>query len=223
MSDTMRILIVDPDAIAGQATAQMLSDQGYANQLVANGDRAIAALEQDRLSAEPSSIGVVMIDLDGLGPTRGIELIRTLHDDWPAVVAVMVSAYRKVETAVQAMRLGAADYLLKPVVIDELIDAVGRAEQRHLLHVDSESAQTPLAEVENQAPRPPASLSSPDPDVEDWSPIPLSDAMKEPERQYILRALEANGWNRGQTAQQLDINRTTLYKKIRQYRLDEPA
>lgn len=223
MSDTMCILIVDPDAIAGQATAQMLSDQGYANQLVANGDRAIAALEQDRLSADPSSIGVAMIDLDGLGPTRGIELIRTLHDDWPAVVAVMVSAYRKVETAVQAMRLGAADYLLKPVVIDELIDAVGRAEQRHLLHIDSESAQPPLAEVENQAPRPPAQPSTPVPSIEDWSPIPLSDAMKEPERQYILRALEANGWNRGQTAQQLDINRTTLYKKIRQYRLDEPA
>ena len=53
--------------------------------------------------------------------------------------------------------------------------------------------------------------------------MPLSEAMKAPEREILLAALEANGWNRGETAKQLDINRTTLYKKIRQHRLDEPA
>lgn len=56
-----------------------------------------------------------------------------------------------------------------------------------------------------------------------WSPMPLTDALREPERQILLAALEANGWNRQETARQLDINRTTLYKKIKQYRLDEPA
>ena len=56
-----------------------------------------------------------------------------------------------------------------------------------------------------------------------WKPMPLSKAMQEPERQILLAALEANAWNRQETAKQLDINRTTLYKKIKQYRLDQPA
>jgi two-component system response regulator HydG len=47
--------------------------------------------------------------------------------------------------------------------------------------------------------------------------------MEEPEKQIILAALKANAWNRQETARQLDINRTTLYKKIKQYQLDEPA
>jgi len=55
----------------------------------------------------------------------------------------------------------------------------------------------------------------------DWKPMPLRDALIEPERQIILAALEANNWNRGETAKQLEINRTTLYKKIKQYGLEE--
>jgi DNA-binding NtrC family response regulator len=48
----------------------------------------------------------------------------------------------------------------------------------------------------------------------------LEEALQEPERQILLAALEANGWNRQQTADQLQINRTTLYKKIKQYGLE---
>jgi DNA-binding NtrC family response regulator len=56
-----------------------------------------------------------------------------------------------------------------------------------------------------------------------WTPTPLAEALQAPERQILLAALEANGWNRQATSRQLDINRTTLYKKIKQYRLDEPG
>jgi len=57
--------------------------------------------------------------------------------------------------------------------------------------------------------------------AEDWRPMPLREALIEPEKQIILAALEANDWNRQKTAEQLDINRTTLYKKIKQYGLEE--
>jgi len=50
---------------------------------------------------------------------------------------------------------------------------------------------------------------------------PLRKALEEPEKQIILAALEANDWNRQKTAEQLDINRTTLYKKIKQYELEQ--
>ncbi|MBI1368235.1 MAG: response regulator [Planctomycetes bacterium] len=54
-----------------------------------------------------------------------------------------------------------------------------------------------------------------------WRPQPLRDALQEPERQIILATLRANDWNRQKTAEVLDINRTTLYKKIKQYGLEE--
>ncbi len=54
-----------------------------------------------------------------------------------------------------------------------------------------------------------------------WTPMPLSNALEEPERQILAAALKANSWNRQATARQLEINRTTLYKKIKHYKLDE--
>jgi DNA-binding NtrC family response regulator len=63
------------------------------------------------------------------------------------------------------------------------------------------------------------------PDLPDapWSPIPLSEAMEEPEKRILLKALRANEWNRQKTADELCINRTTLYKKIKAYGLDKLA
>ncbi|HWB19317.1 MAG TPA: sigma-54 dependent transcriptional regulator, partial [Phycisphaerales bacterium] len=54
----------------------------------------------------------------------------------------------------------------------------------------------------------------------DRDPLPLHKALEEPEKQIILAALKANDWNRQKTADQLQINRTTLYKKMKQYGLD---
>ena len=54
-----------------------------------------------------------------------------------------------------------------------------------------------------------------------WEPMPLVEALKAPERRIILNALEAHDWNRQKTAEALDINRTTLYKKMKAYGLDE--
>jgi DNA-binding NtrC family response regulator len=53
-----------------------------------------------------------------------------------------------------------------------------------------------------------------------WEPIRLEEALREPERVIILRALRANDWNRQKTADDLGINRTTLYKKMRQLDID---
>ena len=51
-------------------------------------------------------------------------------------------------------------------------------------------------------------------------PLALEQALEGPERRIIERALKRNEWNRQATAAELDINRTTLYKKMRKYRLD---
>ncbi|MEM7756243.1 MAG: sigma-54 dependent transcriptional regulator, partial [Planctomycetota bacterium] len=55
-----------------------------------------------------------------------------------------------------------------------------------------------------------------------WEPMPLVEALRAPERRILLKALEANEWNRQKTAEQLDINRTTLYKKMKSFGIEEP-
>ena len=50
----------------------------------------------------------------------------------------------------------------------------------------------------------------------------LREALEGPERQIILQALRSNSWNRAATAETLDINRTTLYKKMKRLGLDDP-
>ena len=55
---------------------------------------------------------------------------------------------------------------------------------------------------------------------EPWIPMTLEEAMREPEREILLRALRANGWNRQKTSDQLGINRTTLYKKMKSLGVD---
>jgi len=54
----------------------------------------------------------------------------------------------------------------------------------------------------------------------EYVPMPLRQALEQPEKQIILAALRANDWNRQQTAEVLDINRSTLYKKIKHYNLE---
>ena len=56
--------------------------------------------------------------------------------------------------------------------------------------------------------------------VHTYKPSTLKDALEEPEKRIIELALRANGWNRQLTAEQLSINRTTLYKKMKRYNLD---
>ncbi|MCA9290918.1 MAG: sigma-54-dependent Fis family transcriptional regulator, partial [Phycisphaerales bacterium] len=55
----------------------------------------------------------------------------------------------------------------------------------------------------------------------EYHPMPLRQALEEPEKRIILAALEANDWNRQKTAEALQVNRTTLYKKIKHFGLEE--
>ena len=69
--------------------------------------------------------------------------------------------------------------------------------------------------------RPPQSAASDD--QSPWVPTALEVALEEPEKRILLKALRANNWNQQSTADQLQINRTTLYKKIKQYGLEQLA
>lgn len=217
MSNSPGILIVDGDAVVAHALEQALTAEGYATHHAESVEAGLERLGSLQAKTTQETVGVVLMDQDAAGIS--LDKMRRLQNDWPLLVPVVTSAFRKVESAVSAMRMGAADYLLKPIVQAELLDAVGRAMQRHLLLVERELVQHDVTKPGVETKR---SITDESP-TEDWQPMPLSEAMKAPERRILLAALKANDWNRGRTAEQLDINRTTLYKKIRQHRLDEPS
>lgn len=81
----------------------------------------------------------------------------------------------------------------------------------------------PAHVIENRPPGADASPSTADDPDAPWSPTPLVEALQDPERRIILKALRANNWNRQRTADDLAINRTTLYKKMKSYGLDRMA
>ncbi len=86
--------------------------------------------------------------------------------------------------------------------------------QQLLDAVQSPTALSPTRSAENWGA--PAAANIP------WKPTPLHLALEAPEKAILLAALKANNWNRQITAEQLDINRTTLYKKMKRYGLDLP-
>jgi DNA-binding NtrC family response regulator len=77
-----------------------------------------------------------------------------------------------------------------------------------------------LPETITHAPPPAYTFQVPDLWEEILRPMPLEQALEAPERKIIEAALKRNNWNRNATAAELDINRTTLYKKMRKYQLD---
>ncbi|MDB4970219.1 MAG: fis [Myxococcales bacterium] len=124
-----RVLIVDDEANARTALAELLRDEGYAVETAADGFKALPKLE----AFAPD---VVVTDLKMPGLT-GLELMQRIHERDPECVVIVMTAFGAVESAVQAMRQGAADYLTKPVNIDELSLVLKREIERKRLRAET--------------------------------------------------------------------------------------
>jgi two-component system response regulator PilR (NtrC family) len=107
-----RILVVDDERSMRELLAIVLRREGYEVQLAENGRTAIALLERDPIDLLISDIK--MSDMSGVDVLRAAKKIDA-H-----VLAIMITAFASTETAVEAMRLGACDYLSKPFDVDLL-------------------------------------------------------------------------------------------------------
>jgi putative nucleotidyltransferase with HDIG domain len=126
-SDSTRILIVDDDASVRDVISVLLRDEGYRCTTVASAE---AALEAAGLDEYPLVISDVRM------PGRdGLWLLERLREQQPDAAVVMLTAFGDTEAAVQCLRAGAADYLLKPPKVTELIRAIERALGRRRLEL----------------------------------------------------------------------------------------
>src|SRR6266702_1967570 len=124
-----RILIVDDEANARTALAELLRDEGYSVETAADGFKALPKLEE-------FSPDLLLTDLNMPG-MDGIELMRKARARDPEMVAVVMTADGAGDTAVSAMRQGAADYITKPINIDELTLVLARALERRRLRAET--------------------------------------------------------------------------------------
>ena len=115
------ILIVDDEADIRMSIAGVLKDEGYATRDAADSDEALAAIH-----ARQPTLVILDIWLQG-SELDGIAILRRLHAEMPTVPVVMISGHGTIETAVEAIKLGAYDFIEKPFKSDRLLLLVARA------------------------------------------------------------------------------------------------
>ena len=113
MNAKTRILVVDDEEIVRLSHSKVLAGPQCEVETVFNGDAALRAMERQPFD-------VVLLDLRMPG-IDGMSVLRTIKQNWPDSEVVVITGYPTIETAKEAIRLRAYDYLAKPVDPDDVI------------------------------------------------------------------------------------------------------
>ena len=113
-----RILIADDEPLYLRTTGQLLRKAGYECVCVPDADAAL-----DKLRSEPFDL--VLSDLNMPGNLK-LELLQQGRSQWPDIPLIVITGVPSLPTAIESVRLGIADYLLKPVKYEDLLASVGR-------------------------------------------------------------------------------------------------
>lgn len=119
MSARPKILLIEDDASAAAALRRVLADEGYDIVSELRGDSGLT-----RAQADDFDTVITDLKLPGL---NGLDLVRRLHIAKPRLPIILMTAHGTTETAIEATKLGAYDYLLKPFEMEELLDLMDRA------------------------------------------------------------------------------------------------
>ncbi len=114
-----KILIVDDDSIARKNLTQLLQKQEYDVQAVSSGELAIRAVEEE-------DYDIALVDLK-MPKMNGLEVLQALKERRPDIYVIIITAYATVETAIEAMKLGAFDYLRRPFKVKDLKEIISKA------------------------------------------------------------------------------------------------
>lgn len=144
------VLIVEDEAIVRESLRDWLKDVGYEVETAEGGEEALEKIEKKEFS-----VAVVDIRLPG---KNGLEVLKEATEKDPKIKGIVITAYPSVETAVEAMKMGAVDYIVKPFAPDALerkiqevlgpVQVEVRPEKRKAEEATAELAAAEEAEVE---------------------------------------------------------------------------
>jgi len=119
------ILVVDDDESLRRITQLQLEEAGYDVLTARNGGEALHAIEE-----EGPALVITDLKMPGIS---GLDLLKQVRESNPQTTVLLITAFGTVQTAVEAMKAGAYDYLTKPIDYEELVLVVNRAMEHHQL------------------------------------------------------------------------------------------
>ncbi|MDQ3917349.1 MAG: sigma-54 dependent transcriptional regulator [Acidobacteriota bacterium] len=125
MSRKIRVLVVDDDAVLRKLLSDQIARMGFDTAPAASGEEALAALSK-------SDFDVLLLDIRMPG-LSGLETLREVRKLEDAPEVIMLTADTSLGTGIEAMRLGAYDYLTKPATLDEIEAVVRKADEKRRL------------------------------------------------------------------------------------------
>ncbi|MBL7204474.1 MAG: response regulator [Desulfobacteraceae bacterium] len=116
---SLKVLVIDDESVICDACDLVLTEKGHTVDYCKTGKTGLIAIERD-------TYDVILLDMK-LPDIDGMEILETLRAEMPATYVIVMTGYSTVSNAVQAMKIGATDYLAKPFTDDDLIEAVEKA------------------------------------------------------------------------------------------------
>ena len=217
------ILVVDDELGIRDLLSEILNDEGHSVDLAENATQA-------RSARGASEYDLVLLDI-WMPDTDGVSLLK----EWAAAGAltmpvIMMSGHATIDTAVEATRIGAISFLEKPITMQKLLKAVEQglarnaARQTNPVAVSPALAQTPADSAAAPLTVPPAILVGADlgPHAHQGFDLdrPLSEARDGFEKAYFEFHLAREGGSMTRVAEKTGLERTHLYRKLRQLGVD---
>jgi len=200
---TKNILVVDDEVGIRELLSEILFDEGYGVLLAEN---AAQARQQIKRRPDIILLDIWMPDTDGL----------TLLKEWVAAGSlnapvVMMSGHGTIETAVEATRIGAVDFLEKPIALKKLLATVEQALQQYRAHLSVPAIGEATKEIQSEWMTVELPLN-----------LPFREARTHFDTLYLNYHLETAQGNLSDLADKIGIERTHLYRKLKQLGLKPP-
>ena len=134
-----KILLIDDEASFLEVLAKRLETRNLTIATALSGEAGLKILAKDH------AVDVVILDVKMPG-LDGIETLQLIKKNFPLVEVVMLTGHATVETAIEGMKLGAFDYLMKPCDIDLLVQKVQEAKEKKIKH-EEKIVQAQMKEI----------------------------------------------------------------------------
>ncbi|MDP1832085.1 MAG: response regulator [Geothrix sp.] len=131
------ILIVDDEADLRDLLVEAMVDEGYAAEGAEGGTQALARVREQHFP-------VIFTDLNMPGGLSGLELLRAVHEEDPRTMGILMTGYATTESAIQALKRGAYDFIQKPFKLAEIEASLARALEHYRLLRENEAYQQNL-------------------------------------------------------------------------------